>query len=49
LSLTDISYKCYKVYLRRLEDNHTILLANKMEKTLIEVTLDYFKLINFKD
>lgn len=49
LSLTDISYKCYKVYLRRLEDNHTILLANKMEKTLIEVTLDYFKLINSKD
>lgn len=49
LSLTGVSYKYYKVYLRRLEDNYTILLANKMEKTLIEVTLDYFKLINSKN
>lgn len=45
LALTDINYKLYRVYLRRFADNYTILLAIKKEKSLIEVTLDYFKLL----
>ena len=45
LSLTDYSYKSYRVYLRRFEDNHTIMLALKKDKELLEVTLDYFKML----
>lgn len=45
LSLTDYLYKSYRVYLRRFEDNHTIMLALKKDKELLEVTLDYFKQI----
>ncbi len=42
--LVDISYKKYSVYLRKFEDNETILLGKKMDKQLFEVSLDYFKL-----
>ncbi len=45
LSLNDYSYKSYRVYLRRFEDNNTIMLAMKKDKELLEVTIDYFKLL----
>jgi hypothetical protein len=46
ISYNEGPYKCYRVYLRRFEDNHTILLATKNEKTLIEITVEYIKLTN---
>jgi hypothetical protein len=49
LHLHDIPYKKYMVYLRRFEDNNTILLATKQPNSLIEVTIDYIKLINIKN
>jgi hypothetical protein len=39
-------YKYYHVYLRRFEDNYTVLLATKKEKALIEITIDYLKFVN---
>lgn len=45
-SILTANYKYYRVYLRRFEDNYTVLLATKKEKSLIEITIDYFKMTN---
>ncbi len=49
LHLYDISYKKYHVYLRRFDDNQTTLLAIKQPNTLLEITMDYIKIINQKN